>query len=83
MPRHSACGAIVAKVQECEKVPKGHTPYMKNIILENNKVYNCAIGFQLEGVDGLFVRQNIFTDVSVPIKETDNLKVSLEGNSFE
>ncbi len=83
MPRHSACGAIVAKVQECEKVPKGHTPYMKNIILENNKVYNCAIGFQLEGVDGLFVCQNIFTDVSVPIKETDNLKVSLEGNSFE
>ena len=83
MPRHSACGAIVAKIQECEKVPKGHTPYMKNIIIEKNKVYDCDIGFQIEGVDGIVVRENSFIDVNFPIKEADNPNILLEKNKME
>ena len=83
MPRHSAYGAIAARVQECRKVPRGTTPYMKNISIEGNKIYDCRVGLQLEGIDRLSVKNNYFLNVKMPIVGNDNINESIQGNVSE
>ncbi len=81
MSRHSAYGAVAARVQECRRVPKGAVPYMKNISLEGNKVYDSKVGFHLEGIDGLTVKNNTFINVATPIVKEDNFNDSVQEAS--
>jgi|GEM_PF-2364814 len=75
--RHGGMGAVVIKALPLSGA--AYTPYIKNVSVTGNTVFNCPVGIRADGVDGLTINNNTFLSVTtgMGVVENDNINKAI------